>query len=192
MGERIEFFQAERRAMKGNNELGDRIRAQRKSMGWTLRDLAERLGVSVMTVQRIETGKVSPSVVMLQDIAHALEKPLNGFLPDEGSPVRIFGRQNVPAADNGHCQRVDIAPAGLISNDLTISLRDCQAGTVIGPRQTNAMESIHVLDGEQELLYRGRKVILGPGDTVVFDASFKHSITSLTDSKALVFVRNTA
>jgi transcriptional regulator with XRE-family HTH domain len=177
--------------MNGSNYLGDKIRAQRKSMGWTLRDLAERLGVSVMTVQRIETGKVSPSVVMLQDIAHALEKPLNGFLPDEGAPMKIFERKQLPAGNNGHCHQVEVAPAGLISNDLTISIRECPAGTVIGPSQTNAVESIHLLDGEQELLYRGRRVTLGPGDTVVFDASFKHSITSVTDSKALVFVRNT-
>ncbi len=178
--------------MSGSNDLGDKIRAQRKSMGWTLRDLAERLGVSVMTVQRIETGKVSPSVVMLQDIAHALEKPLNGFLPDEGAAMKIFDQKKIPASNNVNCRQVDVAPAGLISNDLTITIRDCVAGSVIGPRQTNAMESIHLLDGEQELLYRGRKVTLGPGDTVVFDASFKHSITSVTDSKALVFVRNTA
>jgi transcriptional regulator with XRE-family HTH domain len=181
----------EKENMNGSNDLGDKIRAQRKAMGWTLRDLADRLGVSVMTVQRIETGKVSPSVVMLQDIAHALERPLNGFLPDEGAPVRFFEKKQLPAANNGSFRQLDVAPAGLISNDLTITIRDCAAGSVLGPRQTNAVESIHLLDGEQELLYRGRRVTLGPGDTVVFDASFKHSITSVTDSKALVFVRAT-
>ncbi|MBU1741124.1 MAG: helix-turn-helix domain-containing protein, partial [Proteobacteria bacterium] len=143
--------------MRDNNNLGNKIRAQRKSLGWTLRDLAERLGVSVMTVQRIETGKVSPSVSMLQDVAHALDRPLHGFLPDESPEMRVISRNDIPVEDNGLSRRIEIIPPGLISNDVTITLSSYRAGTVVGPNQSNAFEGRHVLDGQQELLYRGKK-----------------------------------
>ncbi|MBU0514204.1 MAG: helix-turn-helix domain-containing protein [Proteobacteria bacterium] len=178
--------------MRDNNNLGNKIRAQRKSLGWTLRDLAERLGVSVMTVQRIETGKVSPSVSMLQDVAHALDRPLHGFLPDESPEMRVISRNDIPVEDNGLSRRIEIIPPGLISNDVTITLSSYRAGTVVGPNQSNAFEGRHVLDGQQELLYRGKKVTIKPGDTVVYDASFKHTVTAVTDSTTLVFTKNTA
>jgi len=42
--------------------------------------LAERVGVSYITIFRIETGKVSPSVVLLSEIAHSLGEPIKCVL----------------------------------------------------------------------------------------------------------------
>ena len=43
-------------------ELGQRIRNERKMMNMTLEKLAKKVGISKMTLHRIETGKTSPSI----------------------------------------------------------------------------------------------------------------------------------
>jgi XRE family aerobic/anaerobic benzoate catabolism transcriptional regulator len=52
--------------------LGRRARAQRLSRGWTLRDVAERSGVSPRFLVQLEAGRGNISVRRLADVAHAL------------------------------------------------------------------------------------------------------------------------
>lgn len=51
---------------------GSAIRAARRARGLTLRELAQRLGVSAATVSAVENGKTGISVTRLQDCARAL------------------------------------------------------------------------------------------------------------------------
>ena len=44
--------------------VGDRIRALRKRVGLSMKQLAEKVGVGYLTIYRIETGTVSPSVAL--------------------------------------------------------------------------------------------------------------------------------
>lgn len=51
---------------------GSAIRAARRARGLTLRELAQRLGVSAATVSAVENGKTGISVARLQECARAL------------------------------------------------------------------------------------------------------------------------
>lgn len=53
-------------------ELGNRIQILRKEKGMTQEELAEKTGLSVRTVQRIENGEVDPRSYTLHQIAEAL------------------------------------------------------------------------------------------------------------------------
>lgn len=53
--------------------LGRRARAQRLARGWTLREVAERSGVSPRFLVQLEAGDGNISVRRLADVAHALE-----------------------------------------------------------------------------------------------------------------------
>ena len=53
--------------------LGRRARAQRLSRGWTLREIAERSGVSPRFLVQLEAGQGNISVRRLADVAEALE-----------------------------------------------------------------------------------------------------------------------
>jgi XRE family aerobic/anaerobic benzoate catabolism transcriptional regulator len=53
--------------------LGRRARAQRLSRGWTLREIAERSGVSPRFLVQLEAGQGNISVRRLADVAQALE-----------------------------------------------------------------------------------------------------------------------
>src|SRR5918999_2542658 len=53
--------------------LGRRARAHRLARGWTLREVAERSGVSPRFLVQLESGRGNISVRRLADVARALE-----------------------------------------------------------------------------------------------------------------------
>jgi XRE family aerobic/anaerobic benzoate catabolism transcriptional regulator len=67
--------------------LGQRARAKRLERGWTLREVAERSGVSPRFLVQLEAGRGNISVRRLADVARALEVTPASLiaLPDEGA-----------------------------------------------------------------------------------------------------------
>src|ERR1700747_1743913 len=70
--------------------VGPRIRALREAMGLSLRDLAERSGVSAPMLSQVERGETSPTLAVAEKIAGGLELTLSQLLRlDEGGTVTI-------------------------------------------------------------------------------------------------------
>src|SRR5713226_1418737 len=65
------------------SQIGDRVRTRRTNMGWTLREIAERSGVSSRFLSDLEAGKGNISVSRLADVARALDVPLVSLMPSE-------------------------------------------------------------------------------------------------------------
>jgi XRE family aerobic/anaerobic benzoate catabolism transcriptional regulator len=63
--------------------LGRRARAQRLARGWTLRDVAERSGVSARFLVQLEAGRGNISVRRLSDVARALDTTAASLLTPE-------------------------------------------------------------------------------------------------------------
>jgi XRE family transcriptional regulator, aerobic/anaerobic benzoate catabolism transcriptional regulator len=66
---------------------GRRVRESRLARRWTLRELAERSGVSSRFLVQIESGRGNLSVRRLADIASALELPPATLLADAPAPA---------------------------------------------------------------------------------------------------------
>ncbi len=64
-------------------EIGSRVRSRRTAMGWTLKEVAGRSGVSTRFLSDLETGKGNISVARLAEVARALDVSLNSLLPSE-------------------------------------------------------------------------------------------------------------
>jgi XRE family transcriptional regulator, aerobic/anaerobic benzoate catabolism transcriptional regulator len=64
-------------------EIGNRVRSRRADMGWTLKDVAARSGVSTRFLSDLESGKGNISVARLDDIARALRLPIASLFPNE-------------------------------------------------------------------------------------------------------------
>ncbi len=77
--------------------LGEQIRKQRKSKGYTLEQLAEMLDVSTTFIGQIERAKGIPSLETLVKIANALEVSVDSLL---------FGSLNTKAGDSHFMGRV--------------------------------------------------------------------------------------
>ena len=60
--------------------VGARVRALRESMGLSLRDLAQRSGVSAPMLSQVERGEASPTLAVATRIASGLELTLSQLL----------------------------------------------------------------------------------------------------------------
>src|SRR5687767_16021243 len=73
--------------------VGSRIRALREGMDFSLRDLAERSGVSAPMLSQVERGETSPTLATAARIAGGLELRLSQLLRlDEDGAVSIVRR----------------------------------------------------------------------------------------------------
>src|SRR5918997_4457125 len=70
--------------------VGPRVKALREAMDLSLRDLAERSGVSAPMLSQVERGETSPTLAVAARIAHGLELRLSQLLRlDEDGAVTI-------------------------------------------------------------------------------------------------------
>src|SRR5215831_8497521 len=98
-----------------NGSLGPRIRALRESMSLSLRDLADRSGVSAPMLSQVERGETSPTLQVAERIAAGLELRLSQLLrlDEDGAVtvVRASERRKGPAARaTGHSYEVLTPP----------------------------------------------------------------------------------
>ena len=63
-------------------QIGERLRLRRQEQGLSLRDLAERVGVSPSLISQIERGRANPSVSTLYAIVAELDISLDELLFD--------------------------------------------------------------------------------------------------------------
>lgn len=65
--------------------IGRAIRERRQALGLSLGELAERLGVAISTMSKVETGKIGLSFERMENIGHALDIDYVTLL-GEGAP----------------------------------------------------------------------------------------------------------
>jgi transcriptional regulator with XRE-family HTH domain len=70
----------QQRSSRAHPPIGERLRAERQARGLSLRDLADRLGVSASLISQIETGRARPSVNTLYAIATELDISIDELL----------------------------------------------------------------------------------------------------------------
>jgi transcriptional regulator with XRE-family HTH domain len=69
-------------------DLGDRIRARRKELGWTGTELARRAGISKSFLSEVENGKRRVGADTLLALGNALGLPLDRLMRDAHEPHR--------------------------------------------------------------------------------------------------------
>ncbi|MGH2981371.1 MAG: helix-turn-helix domain-containing protein, partial [Solirubrobacterales bacterium] len=72
--------------------IGARVRALREAMDLSLRDLAERSGVSAPMLSQVERGETSPTLAVAGKIAAGLELTLSQLLRLDESPHAVVTR----------------------------------------------------------------------------------------------------
>src|ERR1700709_713243 len=90
--------------------IGPRVRALREAMALSLRDLAERSGVSAPMLSQVERGETSPTLAVAAHIPPALEPPRPPMSALGGGPRPPRGRP--PAAAPRRPPGPGAAPGG--------------------------------------------------------------------------------
>lgn len=70
------------RKILSSKEIGWELRKLRRQAGWSQEKLAEQIGVSVQQLQKYETGANKMNTDRLQQLANALDVPVQAFFAD--------------------------------------------------------------------------------------------------------------
>jgi transcriptional regulator with XRE-family HTH domain len=161
--------------------LGARVRALREAMSLSLRDLAERSGVSAPMLSQVERGETSPTLQVAGRIAGGLELRLSQLLRlDEDGAVTIVrrGERRAGPTSGGHSYEILTPP--LPGQRAELSRHALAPGAVTGGpgdppiHEPGSRETALVETGALVLAYDGRRYELAAGDCVTFDADLPH------------------
>jgi transcriptional regulator with XRE-family HTH domain len=150
--------------------VGPRLRELRRERGTTLAGLAERTGISVSTLSRLESGARRPTLELLLPLAQA-----HGVTLDE--------LVDSPAAGD---PRVVLRPTirhGMTVVPLTRRSGGIQAYKLVftpeergepDPRIHEGYEWLYVLDGRLRVILGEHDLVLEPGEAAEFDTRVPH------------------
>jgi transcriptional regulator with XRE-family HTH domain len=149
-------------------------------MGLSLRDLAERSGVSAPMLSQVERGETSPTLAVAVKIAAGLELTLSQLLRlDEGQHVAVSREGGRRRYQHGKHRIEELTPP-LPGQRADVSLHTLEPGGSTGGREDPPMhepgsrETAVVLSGTLALALDGSRYELGEGDSVTFDADLPH------------------
>jgi transcriptional regulator with XRE-family HTH domain len=181
--------------VNGVDPLGPRIKALREAMDLSLRDLAERSGVSAPMLSQVERGETSPTLQVASKIAAGLELRLSQLLRlDEDGAVSIVRRgERRKGGQRGH--RYEILTPPLPGQRAELSRHTLAPGAVTGGpgdppmHEPGSRETAVVESGAVILVCDGQRHELGAGDCVTFDADLSHHFENpQTDEAVLLAV----
>lgn len=179
------------------SHIGPRLRAQRERLGLSLRELARRIGVSASLISQIERDKVNPSVSTLYSLVRELGLGMGDLFSADGA------RPTVPAAASAHSPLVTPEARALINLESGVTWERLTATAdpaveflrvVYDVGSESCPEDSLVRHGGKEYAYviSGRLCVqvgferyeLGPGDSISFDSSSPHRLSTIGDRPA--------
>lgn len=159
-------------------DVGKRVREIRKNARLSMKMLAEKVGVSSLTIQRIETGKVSPSVALLSDIAYHLNYPLASLMTEEKPVIHIKGSQQ-PVIESRNFELKILAHKGTLDENISVTLGKSQKGESISKHKNEGRELTYIIRGKNIFKYGKEQFELSEGDLIYHDGKELHSVTAL-------------
>ncbi len=164
--------------------VGPRVRALREAMDLSLRDLAQRTGVSAPMLSQVERGETSPTLAVASRIAAGLELTLSQLLrldeADGVTVVRRSERRGGGSTRTGHTYEIVTPP--LPGQRAEVSWHVLAAGASTGGpgdppmHEAGSRETAIVQQGRVRLVVGEANYDLDDGDCVTFDADLPHHI----------------
>ena len=158
-------------------DVGHALHALRAKHKLTIRELAEKSGLSMNTLSLIENAKTSPSVATLQQLAVALDLPITAFF-ENGAPlnrVAYIKSTDGSAVDFAHGTLKDLGaglPERMIEPFVVTMKPSASSGSQ--PIVHTGCEFVYCLEGRIVYTIEERNYLLEPGDSLLFQAYLPH------------------
>ena len=179
---------------RSGQSIAHTLRALRKKAGLTLNDLAQRSGLAVSTLSKIENDQMSPTYDTLLGLAEGLDVDM-GELVTGGRGLSVNGRKAVTRKGEGVAHRTLKYDYEMLCNDIAnrqfvpmlaeVKARSIQQfdGLLSHPGE----EFIYVLQGQVELhTEHYAPSLLNVGDCSYFDSTMGHALINPADTTAQV------
>ena len=186
-------WEAERLQLR--SDLGSRMKAVRQACGFTLEVAAQRTGLALSTIHKIENGRVSPSYENLVRVARAYDIGMERLFSSDHEAHQTT-RMTVTKAGQGRKVRAKHFEYEVLCNALAekkiiplVTLVEKRAPLAPEDLESHdGEETLYVLSGRIELVVEHYKpVLLEPGDCAYFDSTLKHGLRALDDDEARIF-----
>jgi len=165
--------------------VGKRIREIRKSVALSMKELAEKVGVNLLTIHRIETGKVSPSIALLSEIAYHLNYPISLLVAEEEKSVILIKGDAQPVIKSDKMDLKILAPRGALDDNFSITIGKAEKDEFISKHKNEGVELTYMIRGKNIFRYGNKKYELTEGDLLYHDGKDYHSVTALEPTEFL-------
>lgn len=172
---------------KKETPIGKKVKKARTDKKITLDNLANETGFSIDYIKDIESGKATPSVGTLLQIAKALQID-SGFLFKDEEESREkrkdayskrtdnYAYDNLtPGAENKHLKAFKVSIEPLKEHK---GVGYCHEGE----------EFVYVLKGKIEVIVGDHKNVLKAGESLHFNSGVKHQMTNVSKTQAEMLV----
>ena len=176
-------------------QIGDQLRARRQALGLSLRELADRLGVTPSLISQIERGRANPSVSTLYAIVAELDLSLDELLFSERRSADLAGAaplQSGPIQRGHERQHIRLASGVTWERLTTRSEPGVEFLYVIYDIGGASSESDHqrhsghewgyVISGTLQVTIGFESWVLEPGDSVSLDSTTPHRLANVGDT----------
>jgi len=163
----------------GSVDVGDRLRAIRRLRRNTLREVAERAGLSESFLSQVERGRTNVSISSLQRIAAALGVEVSDvFARDGAGTPRVVHRGERELVTFGSKARKALLTPKPFHSVEVVAAEFEPSGTTGDEAYAHgdSEEVFFVVSGTVELDLDGETYELGPGDSAQYRSSTLHRV----------------
>ena len=184
----------------GNNKIiGAKIKNIRESKQLSIEEVAERSGLGIEQIERIEGNLDFPSLAPLIKIARVLGVRLGTFLDDQAELGPVVCRKKDSEADGigftnnatqGHkhmdYHSLSQDKSGRHMEPFLIEIAPSEEGEDFILSTHEGEEFIYVLNGVVEINYGKNTYILEEGDSIYYDSIVAQHVHAAADNKARI------
>jgi transcriptional regulator with XRE-family HTH domain len=183
-------------ATQSQSGLGQRVREIRKARGWKLSDLAERTGLAVSTISKMERNEISLTYDRFMRLAKGLGLDV-GELFDAGAEGFQPGAVSVTRAGHAPLHETHNYVYEMLGSDIAGKHMIPMAGTIKAHQRADFEEFVShpgeeflmLLEGSLDVHIEGRGTTkLNVGDSMYFDSAMGHIYISAGENDARILV----
>ena len=163
--------------------IGRELRGFRRKQEVTVAELANRTGLSIGMLSKIENGNTSPSLKTLRALATALSMPISAFFSQfeaRREVIHTKSGEGIATEETGsltgHETRllghINAPSSGVIVKPYLVTLTS--KTDVLPSLQQGGTQTIYMLEGEMDYRHGDKLYNLTAGDSLQFDADSPH------------------
>jgi transcriptional regulator with XRE-family HTH domain len=196
MAKRPSVAVTERGADAYRMTLGRRLRDLRKENGWTLAEVAERTGLAVSTISKVERGQMSLTYDRFMQLALRLDLDVSALFSGER---KDFDAEAVAVTRSGRAKRYDTPT--YVYEMLAAGVAGKRMVPMTGRVTARSLdefpdfvrhageEFLIVLEGTLKVVIEGRRSLrLEAGDSIYFNSGLGHAYLSVGPQDARILV----
>ena len=172
------------------DQMGKRIKKKRESLGFQMKELSEKIGVTSSLISQIESGKAFPSIVTLKKVANALHTTVGELIGENEDLVhrpllksteRRFVKENKNGTSLFLLSRHD--PSKRIEPYIIEFIKNSDSADIMTSNYPG-QEFCFILKGKFHAIVNEQEFIINEGDGFYFNSSRPHYFKNTSETKA--------